>query len=586
MIVVDASTRKEYDIDASRQGENYQVCPKCSHERKKQKIKCFSFNTDKQTGHCSHCDMKVYTKQEIAPKKEYKIPVWQNVTEIPDKAVRWFKDRGISQQTLIDAKVSYGEEWLPQVDGMARCIKFPYFKDGQCVNIKFRDGQKNFKLVSGAELVFFNLDSIKGQKEVIITEGEIDALSYMEAGFKSVVSVPNGAARGSLKLEYLDNCWQYFEGAETIYLATDDDDAGKILQDELARRFGHERCKKVFFEGYKDANELLKEHPLKLAETIQNSREYPIEGVYTAYDIRDEIWALKRDGVKKGCSAHMGFFDELLTFEPGYFTMITGVPSHGKTSFLDQILVNLSVFEGWKMALYSPESWPIKMHHARLSAKLTGKWLKNQTDVETQQGIDYLSDRFYFIMPEKVFDVDDLIATVKQLIKKHGIKAFVIDAWNKLEHKYSGSETQYISVALDKLDMFCKQNGVHLFLVAHPTKIKKKDSGEFEIPTLYDISGSANFYNKAANGITVYKRKISDDSYINEVYVQKVKFENWGKEGCSTYSFNTSSGRFYDKDKDDRNYLNLDTYEQKSIEFDPIKPNTEFLNTDNEESPF
>ena len=586
MIVVDIQTKREYDIDASRQGENYQACPKCSQDRKKSKIKCFSFNTEKQIGHCSHCDMKVLPKQEYKPKKEYKIPEWSNSTSLPDAVVKWFKDRGISQKTLIETKIGYGDEWMPQKDGMARCIKFPYFKDDVCVNIKFRDAEKHFKLVSGAELVFFNLDAVRGQKEIIVTEGEIDALSYIEAGFTNVVSVPNGAAKGNLRLEYLDNCWEYFEDIETIYLATDDDEAGKMLQNELARRFGFERCKKVSFFGLKDANELLQEHPLKLAETIQNSNEYPIEGVYTSKDIQDEIWALKRDGLKSGAKARLEAFDEHLSFELGYITLITGIPSHGKTVFTDNIITNLNIFEGWKTAFYSPESWPIRLHHARLSAKVSGKWINQQTDVETQELIDYFQDNFYYIMPESTFDVEGLMATVKKLIKKHGIKAFVIDAWNKIEHKYTGSETQYISSVLDMLDMFCKQNGVHLFLIAHPTKIKKNDKGVFEIPTMYDVSGSANFYNKVANGITVYKRKIENETYITEVYVQKVKFEHWGKEGQVTFQFDKNCGRFYESHPDKRNYLHIDQSVQTDILYEtPITPNTSFLHG-NEAAPF
>ena len=108
------------------------------------------------------------------------------------------------------------------------------------------------------ELIFYNLDAVKDEKVVYVVEGEIDALSLHEAGVYNVVSVPNGASKGNQKLEYLDNCWKYFEDKERIVLFTDGDEAGYALREELGRRLGFERCVKVNYpEGCKDANEIL-----------------------------------------------------------------------------------------------------------------------------------------------------------------------------------------------------------------------------------------------------------------------------------------------------------------------------------------
>lgn len=620
MRVIDLKTKTEYDIIVERSGENLQVCPKCSEDRKKSKIKCFSYNLERGIGHCSHCDLSVVEKKEFTPsRKEYKIPEWNNVTNLPDKVVNWFKERGIGQQTLIDLKISSQEEYMPQVGANRNCILFPYFRNGEIVNVKYRDGQKNFKLSSGAELIFFNLDSIKGEKSIIITEGEIDCLTYVENGFKATVSVPNGAAKGNLKLEYLDNCWQDFEDAEIIYLATDDDEAGRRLQDELARRLGVERCRKVEYFGYKDVNELAKSDVSLVSKTIKEAKDFPIDGVYTANDIRDEIWKLYENGLSRGATVGIREIDELISFELGYMTAITGVPSHGKSSVLDQFLLGLNVNSGWKGAFYSPENWPLQVHYSRIASKFYGKWFKQMSREENIYCMDYFSNNFYFIMPENAHTVDSLLETVRQLIKKHGINYFVIDAWNKMEHKYTSSETQYISETLDKFDFFCKRNKVHLFLVAHPTKMKKNEKDKddvFNVPTLYDISGSANFYNKMANGISVYKRKISDDTYINEIYVQKVKFEHWGKEGMAILNYDKyNGGRFTGNVSSSAPMIPMPTYIQSSIEVPPVQSqkvefnpesygksmptNTSFLNSvkdtvddddlptfDNEEAPF
>jgi twinkle protein len=139
------------------------------------------------------------------------------------------------------------------------------------------------------------------------------------------------------------------------------------------------------------------------------------------------------------------------------------------------------------------------------------------------------------------------------LVRKKGIKGFVIDAWNKLDHQYTQNETKYISEQLDKLAMFCEKNKIHLFLVAHPTKIQKdKSTGLYDIPNLYNISGSANFYNKTANGLTIYRNFAEN---ITEVYIQKVKFKHWGKVGCVHLAWDFNNGRYYKGAPDNSNWL-------------------------------
>ena len=108
--------------------------------------------------------------------------------------------------------------------------------------------------------------SKKWTKFILLRE-KMDALTLHEAGIYSVCSVPNGASKGSQRLEYLDNCWQYFKDKKEIILCTDNDNPGIELRKELARRFGAYRCKYVDFGDYNDANEILIS---KGAETLRN----------------------------------------------------------------------------------------------------------------------------------------------------------------------------------------------------------------------------------------------------------------------------------------------------------------------------
>lgn len=186
---------------------------------------------------------------------------------------------------------------------------------------------------------------------------------------------------------------------------------------------------------------------------------------------------------------------------------------------------------------------------------------------ELQMAKGYCNENFYFIKPEEDFTLDNILSTVRQLVRKKGITGFVIDAWNKLEHQYSSSETQYISKQLDKLSMFCENNKVHLFLVAHPTKVQKnKDTGNYEVPNLYSISGSANFYNKTANGLTVYR---DFDNQLTEIHIQKVKFKHWGQTGLITWRWERENGRYYDGMPDERSWIVTETQLAENTAFLP-----------------
>jgi twinkle protein len=252
------------------------------------------------------------------------------------------------------------------------------------------------------------------------------------------------------------------------------------------------------------------------------------------------------------------------------------------------------VRKGWKTAFFSPESLPMQLHYSRITAKLAGKrfnkYSLSRQEVETS--IEMFSESFFFINPKEDFTLETILEAARQLVRKKGIKAFVIDAWNKIDHQYEGNEGQYISKALDKIATFCMRYGVHAFIIAHPTKMKKDETGTFVVPTLYDISGSAHFYNKTHNGITVYKRKIEDNTYVTEIYIQKVKFSHWGKEGSVSMTFNYErGGRFIGEFDDQRNYLlppekdPSSSWKQAELQIEQVqvKANTNFLNKTKDE---
>ena len=578
MRVINLVDKKEYEVLATKQGENAQTCPVCSAERRKKLDKCFSFNLLKGAGKCSHCGVVLVEKKDFAPKRtqiEYKRPLFKSGSKYSPDLIKFFNARKVSEKTLLENKVTEGLEWMPQFNAEINTIQFNYFRNGELINVKYRGKNKSFKLAKGAELIFYNLDCTIHNNTIIIVEGEMDCLALYECGFKNAISVPNGATLGKINLDYLDNCIDSFSPDTKFILAVDNDAAGLNLQNELARRLGAENCTYVRFKDCKDANECLIKYGIQgVTEAINDAKEFPIEGVFNASDIEDEILNFYNNGLPKGSGIGMAEFDMYLRFQEGYLTTITGIPGHGKSEFLDFILCKLNISHDWKTALYSPENHPLELHFSKFAEKITGKpfeGINRMSPADLRQMIDYHAKNFFFINPKENFTLDNILDSVRSLVRKKGIKAFVIDAWNKLDHQYTTSETKYISEQLDKITMFCEKNKVHCFLVAHPTKISKnKDTGLYDIPNLYNISGSANFYNKTANGLTVYRNYETGQT---EIYIQKVKFKHWGQTGTLHLAWDSSNGRYYKGIPNYDNWINMTAPKAELV------PNTDFLST-------
>lgn len=530
-------------------GEVYTTCPQCSESRKKSKDKCLAINLDKRVWHCNHCDWKGFLKAERVERKEYVKPVWKNTTDLSPGVVKWFESRGIKQATLKSMKVTEGQEWMPQVEKLANTVQFNYFYNGELINIKYRDARKNFKMHKNSELIFYNLDAVQKHDKIIIVEGEMDALSLIQCGIENVISVPNGGNPKNNNLEYIDFCHELFDHVDDIIIATDNDAPGRKLRDDLAERFGKERCRFTESTEWKDMNDLLLSGGgVAVMNAIKEAKPFPLEGVFTISDIDLDIDDMYVNGLDVGVATGMGQFDEHIRFVKGYITTVTGIPGHGKSDFVDQICLKLLINAGWKTAFYSPENKPTQLHFSKLARKIIGKnWFgdNNITPSELRVVKNYLNEKFWFIKPEKDFTLDTILSHARQLKRQKGVDIFVIDAWNKLEHKYGTDETKYIGESLDKIALFCEHEKMHCIIVAHPRKMGKEKDGSMTVPNLYDISGSANFYNKTDNGLCVY-RNFTEGHEGTEVYIQKVKFAHWGDRGMVNFQYDGRSGRFMD----------------------------------------
>ena len=549
-----------YTIDAKKDGENAMQCPVCTETRRHKNKKSFSWNNQKSTGYCHNCDSRFVEYKPMPERKVFTRPKITNRTELTGKALEWFLGRGISQGALNKLGVYSSTEFMPQTGCDRTVVCFPYYLDEQLVNIKFRDAAKNFKLVKDAELIFYNINALKDSKEIIIVEGEIDCLSYIEAGIDNCISVPNGAS--AKNLDYLDNYVDLFDGLEKIYLATDNDLHGFELREELIRRLGAEKCFVVNFGEFKDANEyLVNKGKIALAQTVTNAIEVPVEGVIKLQSHYDDIYSMFISGAETGFGVGIEEIDKAVTWETGRLAVFTGIPSHGKSEFVDYICTRLNLIHGWKVGYFSPENYPVKYHYSKLASKISGKKFEKGyiSREEYDRTFDYISNNFYFIYPEEDMSVDNVLAKAKHLVRRYGIRVMVFDPYNKIEHMRDRgeTETEYISRFLDRMIMFGKRHNVLVFLVAHPRKMEKAANGAYIKPTLYDINGSANFYNKADYGISIYR-----DFNTNKTTASflKVKFKHLGDGGDVELKYNYINGRYENIDSEfrewsDKSYL-------------------------------
>jgi len=514
------------------------VCPKCK-ERKGGGLtdKDLSVSISDGAWHChsASCGWKGYLEttkiQNI--KVEYKLPVWKNNTELSNKVVAWFESRGITQFTLRENKLSEGPEYMPQTRKEENTIQFNYFRDGILINTKYRDGQKNFKLVSGAELIFYNLDSIKDKKECIITEGEIDALSYWQIGFHNVVSVPNGASLGNNNFLYIDNCIDYFEDKEKIYIATDTDKAGINLRNELIRRFGAEKCFIVEYGEFKDANDLLKANGVEaLRQTIENAKEIKVDGIFNTNDVFATMLHEFRHGKNRGSTTYIKTFDKCWTHRTGEVTMWTGYNNEGKSNMLSQLLVLKAQMEDWKFAIFCPENYPISDYYDDLIHCYVGKscdlhYNNVMTENEYVEAASFINEHFFVIDPEDDYSIDTIIEKTKFLVKRKGIRALVIDPYNQIEHKMTNGQREdlYISKFMSNLKKQSIKLDIAIHLVAHQLTPFFNGKEDYPQPDQYKIKGGGTFSDKADNVVVVWRpfRKSNPSDTTVRIIVTKIK---------------------------------------------------------------
>lgn len=553
-------TFQDFGIKVTRSsGQEKVVCPDCSHTRSKKTDRCLSVDIDGGRWHCHHCQWQGGLGFDNADgysqaPKTYTKPTYANPA-LPESALNYLLgQRKLTSTVLERNKIGFKDGW----------INFPYYKKGEVVNVKSRNGKKEFRQVAGCEKTVYKFDDI--QASTIICEGEIDALSCdLVTGKNNAISVPDGA-KG---FTFFQSVQDAFDKIEKLLICVDNDEHGKQLETELLKRVGSHKCLRVVLpEGIKDANQCLVElGPEILKVCLDNPIPYPVDGVYYMADV--DLSGYYENGDQEGISTGYRNIDPFFKLEKdaGQLITVTGIPGHGKSEFVDQLIINTANSHGWKWGVFSPENFPLEYHCSKLAEKLIGKpFKKGYTDkdgnfvdyknrmdeCEMREAQAWLHDHVYAVLPpENDISIESILKILKSLVFANGIRAAVIDPWNEINSVDARGNTpdhEWIGVQLTKLRRFARNHCVTIFVVAHPTKMQKNEDGSYPPPNAYDIKGSSTWRDKNDSILCVHRNGVAQDppDYSVQILCSKVKKKFLGQPGMGILQYDFPTGRYSD----------------------------------------
>lgn len=269
--------------------------------------------------------------------------------------------------------------------------------------------------------------------------------------------------------------------------------------------------------------------------------------------IRLDVEALwKSGGLPRGDSTGWPSVDQFYTVAMNQWTLVTGSPNSGKSEWLDALMVNLAKQGNWQFFIYSPENMPLQLHHAKIIEKYIGRPFdpgptQRLSEDELCDAEDWMEGKFHFCKPDRPDMESILVEGIDKIEGATWKTGIVLDPWNYLEHRRppSMSETEYVSEVLSRVIEHVRNYHVHLWLVAHPAKQTPKKDGTYAVPTPRDISGSAHFWNKADNCITVWRDQAAGNKEV-EIHTQKVRFKNVGRIGVANLRYDRITGRYHE----------------------------------------
>jgi len=570
-------------------GEVMTTCPRCSSSRSKknQSQKCLAVNLLSLKWHCNHepdCGFSGGLKYGEKGTSLYKQVKYKKP---------FYNQKGLSKEHY--THLVHGRNLDPLVLEMERisskgkAICFPFIRpfrwkswdivDGEIVNVKYRTLDKKMWLEEGAERIVYGIGDLMAVKEMedrelVIVEGEIDRLSVLTATFQQhklnngdvtsdhipCISVSNGAN----SMDSIRKLGKHAFAGVRVIIAVDNDEAGKKLEKEIAHSLGKKNCFQVKFpSGCKDPNDVLVKHGKEvLRRLLQNPKPYPIAGIYDVESVEEDIFNLYENGIIGGEKIGWPSLDELYTVKTGFWTLVTGVPSSGKSGLVDHIAIRLAE-KGWGFAVCSPENQPVHLHYISLLEKYIGKPFfpgpsERMTIEEAVRGMEFLHNHFHMILPEPKGDgqqslsLDSILQDAETCIFRYpNLKGLIIDPYNELDHsrpqnQWGKSDSEYISSWISKVRRFARQHDIHIWVIAHPRKMEAELGKDYPIVRPFDIESSRHWWAKGDCILSVWRSLKPDADTSVAVHVQKIKPRYIGKQGKALLDYDKVSSRYLD----------------------------------------
>lgn len=358
------------------------------------------------------------------------------------------------------------------------------------------DGKKDCHATKGTKRCLYGKNLIEDNvSELVICEGEIDALSWNSWGIPAV-SVPNGVS----DFEWIDIDWDWLARFEKIYVSTDMDDAGKPCAIEICKRLGMHRCFIVQLP-HKDANACLQADLTRdtMLGCLQAAKALELEEIKRPDDFRAEVLDYYNTdpsirGIETPWTPALPW-----RLRKSEMTILSGFSGHGKTAILNQLMLH-GLTNGLKIMDASLEIKPAMTLYNMTRCAL-GK--KHSSDEEIHGCVDWLNDSMFFLDCIGTVNVGRLMHAMEYARKRHGIDLFVIDSLFKCG--LSGEDYAGARDFADKLTTFCNNSGAHVILVAHSRKMQ--NGNEFAVPSKSDVAGSSDLTNAAFNVIIAWRNK-------------------------------------------------------------------------------
>ena len=463
--------------------------------------------------------------------KKYKLPE-EKAEPINSKVKSYLSKRGISESTSDKFDVGYLND----------SIVFQYKKNSKLVNVKYRSlSEKKFWKEKDCMSVLWNQDNVEPDK-LVITEGEIDAMSLAEYGIKAV-SLPSGAN----DLTWIENDWEYLEKFKVIYLVFDNDTAGQKAVNDVVNRLGIWKCKNVILP-YKDANECLAKKVSKdeIKECFKKAISYDMSELKNCINFADEIIDYKNNPSKLMgvTTSHFELTNILKGWRNEEVSIWTGQNSSGKSTYLSQEILHL-ISEGKKICVGSFEMPPRKYLWWLLKQYNEADFINDEI---VKKSLDELAAQLYVIDILGVIKRDKLLEIMEFAYRKYGVDVFVIDSLMKIDlssntNELLGEQKKFVSGLKD----FASEYKSHVHLVAHP---RKSNSDDDQVGKA-DVAGSGDITNLADNVFVLHR--FSEEVKDNRIKQGKKDYDamlivkknrEHGTTGVIGYQFNVNSKRF------------------------------------------